>query len=361
MLSVTTTEGGTMRRRRRAYAVMAAVGAFAHACGSAIHWNRDAVQRDFSVLGVLLCLWMVYLALRRGSSLRWVDMLALLIGLMWLTVDASQDLLASRSLSTYVLLDVAIVGVMTFNAFTVGTAIMVMVPLYTLVAALYLSTNGQETPMVIVIGLLIALVGFMSSFSRQLGVEQARAEWLHQLAYQDPLTGVSSRRVAEDELAKLMERGTDTQHVIPQETALVMFDVDHFKRVNDEAGHLEGDRTLQRVAQTLRAGVRADDLVCRWGGEEFLVILYEIDPLQIRGRVEEIRQKVAAMDGPIKVTLSAGGALLSEGRDARAVLGLADQRLYAAKSSGRDQSVWGSAPTRPPTLFRPEDQLPQRL
>lgn len=359
MPGVALSESKNLWRRRRAYAIMAGFGAFAHACGSVINWQNDTVQRDFSLLGLLLCCWLVYLSLRGETSLRWVDLLALCLGLMWLTVDAGQDLLTSRVLSVYVLLDVAIVGVMAFNAFSVNRAILLMVPLYSCVAAIYLMTNSKETPVVIMIGVLIALVGFLSSFSRQISVEQARAEWLHQLAYQDPLTGVASRRVAEDELVKLMEHGAATQHEASPEIALVMFDVDHFKRVNDEAGHLEGDRMLQRVAQTLRAGVRSGDLVCRWGGEEFLVILYHIEPAQIWERVEEIRQKVAAMDGPIKVTLSAGGALLSEARDAREVLGLADQRLYAAKSGGRDRSVWGVVPASALTVFLPEDQLPR--
>lgn len=337
-----------MRQIWQGYFAMTVAGTLAHLVGALLWW-ADPIQRNFSLLGMLICGVMLVFILRARhlkrpeKQFRIVDVLALGLGVMWLLVDSSQDLLSSGKLGIYSLLDFAIVSVISFNVFSHRVAALLTLLGYVLVSGIYMSTGEKDLPVILAIGVLVALVGFISLFSRQVIVEQARSEWLLHLAYQDPLTGVSSRRVAEDVLAKVLRQPTS------QETALVMLDIDHFKTINDRWGHLEGDRMLQQVAQVLRVGVRAGDVVCRWGGEEFLLILFDVDAQGLVQRVEALRQQIGLADPEINLTASAGGALLSEGKDAREVLALADQRLYAAKNAGRNQTVWHSeaAPQNP--------------
>jgi diguanylate cyclase (GGDEF)-like protein len=126
-----------------------------------------------------------------------------------------------------------------------------------------------------------------------------------------------------------------------------MFDVDHFKRVNDGEGHLAGDAVLKNLAAVLSRGIRAEDVLARYGGEEFVVLLRGVDirtatiiAERLRGLVE--RASVAFEGRDLRITVSAGVVSLAEcgGRcDKAAVLRLADQRLYRAKETGRNRVV----------------------
>ena len=119
---------------------------------------------------------------------------------------------------------------------------------------------------------------------------------------------------------------------------VLLADVDHFKRVNDTLDHAVGDRVLAAVADTLRRCVRADDLVVRWGGEEFLVVLRGAT-LAVAERVaQQVRAALAAGHGtdvPI-VTASIGIASWTPDESPEALVARADAALYAAKAAGRD-------------------------
>lgn len=157
----------------------------------------------------------------------------------------------------------------------------------------------------------------------------------------DALTGLYNRRWLEDALPRFVNRFSRNQ----QHLALLMLDVDHFKRVNDEHGHPAGDAVLVTVAHTLRTAVRPTDHVARYGGEEFAVILPETGPRAAAGVAERLRSAVKL--APIKdvngkllpsVTISVGGALLSAPHaTASALIAAADVNLYASKQNGRDR------------------------
>ena len=148
----------------------------------------------------------------------------------------------------------------------------------------------------------------------------------------DPLTGVANRRggeaAATRELARWRRSG--------EPLAVAVFDIDHFKRVNDVHGHAIGDRVLCQVADVLRVEARVTDTVIRWGGEEFVVLL----PGTLDGAVafaERVRRAVAALTTPAgAVTMSAGVAAVRRGDGLDEVFARADARLYAAKQAGRD-------------------------
>lgn len=152
-------------------------------------------------------------------------------------------------------------------------------------------------------------------------------------ALMDPLTGIPNRRAGEQELAKALARAERAHTPL----CVAIFDVDHFKRVNDVYGHASGDEVLRRVAATLDRAKRLTDTVARWGGEEFIAVL----PVSLEGAsvfCERVRAEIAEMPCPGvgHVTISAGVAERREGDAAEDVMKRADERLYRAKAEGRN-------------------------
>jgi diguanylate cyclase (GGDEF)-like protein len=167
-------------------------------------------------------------------------------------------------------------------------------------------------------------------------------ETLRRQAIRDPLTNLFNRRYLEEsmdrEVHRARRRGTPV--------GVMMLDIDHFKRFNDSHGHAAGDRLLQAFGARLLSSVRAEDIACRYGGEEFVVILPDASLEQTVRRAEEIRAGMhhLAAGGPAGpvggVTVSAGVAAFPEhGASLGPILEAADAALYAAKSAGRDRVV----------------------
>ncbi len=175
-------------------------------------------------------------------------------------------------------------------------------------------------------------------------VEIARlADQWTRLASEDPLTGLANRRAFDRRLSVLLEGASNGR-----DFALVMFDLDHFKHVNDQYGHAIGDAVLKRFGDLLRRDRRAEDLAARVGGEEFALLLWVDDAAHADAVAEKIRIEVRReawgdIAPGLEVTTSAGLAysgLLAEGaRTPAQIIGLADQRLYRAKHAGRDRVV----------------------
>lgn len=162
-------------------------------------------------------------------------------------------------------------------------------------------------------------------------------ETLERLAVTDPLTGLANRRGGERSVASEISRARR------QRTALscIFIDIDRFKRINDTFGHQAGDRLLREISDLLRRTLRAYDILVRWGGEEFLLILPGVALDQARTLAERIRAAVERLDtqGLGEVTISAGTAALDSSYDFELMLMTADRRLYEAKASGRNAVV----------------------
>nr|MCU0227556.1 sensor domain-containing diguanylate cyclase [Bryobacterales bacterium] len=157
-------------------------------------------------------------------------------------------------------------------------------------------------------------------------------------AYQDPLTRIGNRRFAELHISRVLQQPYRQQ----RPGALLFLDVDHFKEVNDTYGHLAGDAVLKAVAQTICRTVRSVDLVCRWGGEEFLILLAGVsakEMLEVAERCRALVAKSSSMreSGYPRVTCSIGAALLSEADTMESLLQRADAAMYQAKRQGRDR------------------------
>lgn len=162
---------------------------------------------------------------------------------------------------------------------------------------------------------------------------------LTRLAVTDPLTALWNRRHTTELLAADLHQAR--RH--GQALSLLMVDVDRFKSINDTYGHQTGDRILIEVAGRLRGQVRTTDVVGRWGGEEFIVLLRYCGLPDALATAEKLRQKIAEapFDGLLSVSVSIGAAQLQDGEDLPSWLARADAALYQAKRSGRNQVAGG--------------------
>jgi diguanylate cyclase (GGDEF)-like protein len=157
---------------------------------------------------------------------------------------------------------------------------------------------------------------------------------LEKLAATDPLTGLANRRGAEQSLAAELSRARREN----QPLSCVLLDVDRFKRINDTIGHQTGDNLLCQISAILRRSIRAYDIVARWGGEEFLLVLPGAAVGAAGALAERIRREIERMPTQIgeAITVSGGVAEFDRAYNFERTLGLADQRLYQAKAAGRN-------------------------
>jgi diguanylate cyclase (GGDEF)-like protein len=169
---------------------------------------------------------------------------------------------------------------------------------------------------------------------------ELRNEELKQLADIDPLTTSLNRRSFMRQADELFESAVANDTLL----ACIMTDIDKFKTVNDTYGHSAGDEVIQQVARILKMGLRPTDLLCRYGGEEFCVLLPGLDLAQATVIAERLREKIQGQAGPgvrsipdLKVTASFGVSALQVGAaNLPQLIEEADQALYAAKQAGRN-------------------------
>lgn len=158
---------------------------------------------------------------------------------------------------------------------------------------------------------------------------------MHQLAHTDSLTGLANRRLMQEQLEKqcaLAARGGESFSVL-------LVDLDHFKRINDEYGHATGDQVLREVALLLNGVLREYDTVARWGGEEFLILAPNTTLAQAGTLAERILQNLGTtrVAGEFTVTASLGLACYQSGDDAHSLIRRADLAMYRAKAAGRNR------------------------
>jgi len=186
---------------------------------------------------------------------------------------------------------------------------------------------------------LIARVRVAYRSRQLLDLALRRYSDLEDLAYRDELTELPNRRGAARQIDVLVSRARRHGHQL----ALLMIDADRFKAVNDEHGHAVGDIVLRELAARLRERVRREDVVGRWGGEEFVVALPETTPDAAAAVAESLRsaiasRPVAAHDVVLDATVSIGVAAWT-GQELDELVQCADRALYAAKAAGRDRVV----------------------
>jgi diguanylate cyclase (GGDEF)-like protein len=169
---------------------------------------------------------------------------------------------------------------------------------------------------------------------------QAREELRFQATH-DVLTGIWNRGALLDLLQRELQRAARNQGT----TGILMLDLDHFKKINDTYGHLTGDIVLKEVAHRISQVIRSYDMVGRYGGEEFLIVLPSCDKSQVQNSSERIRTSIASTpiltaSTEIAVTVSIGATIVGPGVTAeKEPLAAADRALYQAKNAGRNRTV----------------------
>lgn len=185
-------------------------------------------------------------------------------------------------------------------------------------------------------GTTIGVLEIFRDMSIRTSIKQ-RMEELLQLAMLDPVTGVGTRKYTEINLRGLLEEMKRYQWGF----GVLFVDIDHFKRVNDEYGHDTGDVVLKMVAQTMAHNIRTFDIIGRWGGEEFVIVLVNITRAQLKVIAEKIRilvqhSSLHVGETQVSVTISLGATMARERDTVESIIKRADRLMYKSKGKGRN-------------------------
>ena len=308
-----------------------------------------------SVLGLIA----VYAAIRSGWSRRFKDPALTLAQILYaITCCAAAFVIAgpARGVTLPILATILMFGI-----FGLTTRQMLGVLVYSLVAfgvasGVVAARDEPDYPTVVAaayVGMVVVVL-LSSTFLttrvqstrehlRRQKAELAQAlEQIRQLATHDDLTGLLNRRAMLDRMQLEQHRSLRSGSPL----LIAQLDIDHFKAVNDTHGHAAGDLVLQRFADTVRRNVRDTDVLARWGGEEFVLLLCDTPAADAVALMERLRQAVQAMQvpvaqggQPITVTVSIGLARHTPADPLAGTLERADRALYAAKAGGRNRVV----------------------
>ena len=308
-----------------------------------------------SVLGLIA----VYAAIRSGWSRRFKDPALTLAQILYaITCCAAAFVIAgpARGVTLPILAIILMFGI-----FGLTTRQMLGVLVYSLVAfgvasGVVAARDEPDYPTVVAaayVGMVVVVL-LSSTFLttrvqstrehlRRQKAELAQAlEQIRQLATHDDLTGLLNRRAMLDRMQLEQRRSLRSGSPL----LIAQLDIDHFKAVNDTHGHAAGDLVLQSFADTVRRNVRDTDVLARWGGEEFVLLLCDTPAADAVALMERLRQAVQAMQvpvaqggQPITVTVSIGLARHAPADPLAGTLERADRALYAAKAGGRNRVV----------------------
>ena len=308
-----------------------------------------------SVLGLIA----VYAAIRSGWSRRFKDPALTLAQILYAITCCVAAFVIAGPARGVTLPILAII--LMFGIFGLTTRQMLGVLVYSLVAfgvasGVVAARDEPDYPTVVAaayVGMVVVVL-LSSTFLttrvqstrehlRRQKAELAQAlEQIRQLATHDDLTGLLNRRAMLDRMQLEQHRSLRSGSPL----LIAQLDIDHFKAVNDTHGHAAGDLVLQRFADTVRRNVRDTDVLARWGGEEFVLLLCDTPAADAVTLMERLRQAVQAMQvpvpqsgGPITVTVSIGLARHTPADPLAGTLERADRALYAAKAGGRNRVV----------------------
>jgi diguanylate cyclase (GGDEF)-like protein/PAS domain S-box-containing protein len=195
----------------------------------------------------------------------------------------------------------------------------------------------RVSPIVDSAGCIVGAVEVFSDVTAKKNIERRVGE-LENLAFLDPLTGVPNRRYVELKIKQAVQEVEQ----FGRRVGLLLIDVDNFKRVNDQYGHEVGDDALKAVCRTLTYNLRSEDTVGRWGGEEFLVIVTDVNVTAFAAFAERCRMLISESAIPVgsdflRITVSLGATFINEGDSDQSAIKRADELMYRSKASGRNQ------------------------
>lgn len=204
--------------------------------------------------------------------------------------------------------------------------------------------NGHRVPVVVntipLYGADNGIVGAIESFTDNSAYLNAmeRVQMLGEAALQDSLTGVGNRRFVDMKL----NSGISEVQQYDTHVGVLLFDIDRFKTFNDNYGHDVGDQVLHMVSNTINHNIRPIDFLGRWGGEEFIVLLQNINPSQVQAIANKLRMLVEQSflivgTEALSITVSGGATMIQPGDSAQSLFKRVDQLLYQSKNKGRNQ------------------------
>jgi diguanylate cyclase (GGDEF)-like protein len=186
-------------------------------------------------------------------------------------------------------------------------------------------------------GVVISIIGY--EYSTEHEKVELLNHRLHQVAIKDPLTNLFNRRYLMHQLKHQIEKANQEEYAL----ALIIFDIDFFKKINDTYGHLIGDEVLRNFSKMISSQIRDDDIVGRYGGEEFFLILVETDSEDALRLAERIRKKISSSILSVEVnnsiTISGGVAIYRPQMSVEELISVADKNLYKAKFQGRNKII----------------------
>ncbi len=170
---------------------------------------------------------------------------------------------------------------------------------------------------------------------------EERVKELEKLSMLDPLTGIANRRYGE----KIITDRIAEKKRFNWDSGVIFFDIDNFKSINDNYSHNIGDKVLKMIANTFRESIRSFDHIARWGGEEFIVVLSNINRSQFKERAETLRKLVSESffydeEEKLSATVSGGATMLDENDTVQSVVNRADKLMYQSKKNGKDQITY---------------------
>ena len=365
---------GSEEKRRRRTTMVALATCMMVCCALVMHVVATGGGMDMHALawwstlavgGLLGALLLV----RSGQSERWADPSLTLFQMQWaLTCNAAAYVIAGpvRALVLPVLVIILMFGIFGQKRRQTQFLMVYGMVLYTLavLAAAYLD-DPRPTPEVVLAHLTILLLSLLAGTLMCLKVQRMRTRLRQQkgelemaliqirdLAMRDDLTGLVNRR----QMTEMMELERIRSQRSGRLLLLAQLDIDHFKVINDTHGHAAGDRALQVFADAAVAHLRAGDVLARWGGEEFVLLLSNTPHdaaaellERVRGAVEDL--SLPHGDASIRMTVSIGWAQYQRGESLQQTLERADQALYDAKHQGRNCVV--GAPVAVPSPIAP--------
>lgn len=305
-------------------------------------WARVEALAVVNVASILSYVWVFVLAHQGNASRAWavtvIEVLAhAIVAVMVIGWDSGFHL--------YILLVIPVGVVSAIRPLPLKMATVVAVA-FTYMALDILTRHSsppRELPMVVldglhyfnVLGAMLILV-FLAGYYYYLNIQAEAA--LHKMASTDPLTGLRNRRAVHEVIRQEECRVRRTSEPL----AFALCDIDHFKSVNDTHGHDAGDEVLKAVSKALSDSVREMDVVARWGGEEFLVVMpntpvpgSELVAERLRNRVETLELHVNGK--ALRVSITMGVALLCDGETSEQAIARADRALYDGKHAGRNR------------------------
>jgi diguanylate cyclase (GGDEF)-like protein len=348
--------------KRRVYLIAFSLVTISTAVGSSLGDSNTAIFVIFGPVVAICALTLTVIVWRRLLPLRVVEVTAYAMAATLLLTRVAFELFAPSSGaalgSAFAAFAPWIAGVMVlaFVMLDTRTALVGAVGLYAAMlatAGIYLGVNGVGgvsraelnalvQQFVVANAFYIALLYLMARVKEEYAVAEYRSRAMTDLAHTDELTQIPNRRHITAACAKEVERLERSLRPF----SVIIFDIDHFKTVNDTHGHNVGDVVLRRVSRAVSGALRAGDEVGRIGGEEFVVLAYDADSDTAVGVADRLRQTVENDSAPHTpaVTASFGVAGYCPGDSVETLLARADRALYIAKDSGRNCVVTAPGP-----------------